>query len=253
MNRPSYLLFKQCSKCKKILHIGKYCKKNGCKYGVNSYCRECKRKQAKKYREEHKEEISKYNKRYKEEHKEEINEYNKRYKEEYKDYQKKYREEHRDYYNEYNKRYIKENKGYQKKYREEHRDYYNEYQKKYNKENPQNTFNNSVKRRKKESVQGDGISREQWLEMMNFFDWRCAYSGEYIGGDNDKRTIDHIIPITKNGEHEVWNCVPMLKSYNSSKHTKDMLDWYLEQEYFDIDRLTKIYEWRIYAYWKWKE
>ena len=32
-----------------------------------------------------------------------------------------------------------------------------------------------------------------------------------------------------------------------------MLEWYLEQDYFDIDRLTKIYEWRIYAYWKWKE
>ena len=115
MNRPSYLLFKQCSKCKKILHIGKYCKKNGCKYGVNSYCRECKRKQAKKYREEHKEEISEYNKRYKEENKEEISEYNKRHKEENKDYQKKYREEHRDYYNNYNKKYNKENKDYQKK------------------------------------------------------------------------------------------------------------------------------------------
>ena len=162
-----------------------------------------------------------------------------------------------DYYNEYNKRYNKENKekynDYQKKYREEHRDYYNEYQKKYNKENPQNTFNNSVKRRKKENIQGDGISKEQWLEMMNFFEWTCAYSGEYIGGDSNKRTIDHIVALDNGGEHEIWNCVPMIKSYNSSKHTKDMLDWYLQQEYFDIDRLTKIYEWRVYAYWKWKE
>ena len=32
-----------------------------------------------------------------------------------------------------------------------------------------------------------------------------------------------------------------------------MLEWYLEQEYFNIERLTKIYEWRIYAYEKWSE
>ena len=88
--------------------------------------------------------------------------------------------------------------------------------------------------------------------MMEFFDFRCAYSGKYIGGDSDKRTIDHIIALNNGGEHEIWNVVPMYANYNYSKHTKDMLEWYLKQEYFDIDRLTKIYEWRIYAYWKYK-
>ena len=43
----------------------------------------------------------------------------------------------------------------------------------------------------------------------------------------------------------------MKRGYNTSKSTKNMLEWYLQQEYFDIDRLTKIYEWRIYAYEKW--
>ena len=117
------------------------------------------------------------------------------------------------------------------------------------------SFNSATKRRFQEENQGNGITQEQWYEMMEFFNWECAYSGEYLGGDNKdrRRTIDHIVPISKNGEHEVWNCVPMIKSYNSKKHDNDMLEWYLEQEYFDIDRLTKIYEWRIYAYWKWKE
>lgn len=87
--------------------------------------------------------------------------------------------------------------------------------------------------------------------MMMFFDFKCAYSDEYIGGDSDKRTIDHIIPITKNGEHEVWNCVPMYANYNYSKNNANMLEWYLEQPFFSIERLTKIYEWRIYAYEKW--
>ena len=174
------------------------------------------------------------------------------------EYNKNYRKEHRDYYNEYNKNYREEHredrKEYNKNYREEHRDYYNEYNKNYKINNPQNTFNNSVKRRKKESIQGNGISKEQWYEMMEFFNWSCAYSGEYIGGkSNNKRTVDHIVPLNNNGKHEIWNCVPILNIYNSSKWKNNMLEWYLQQDYFDIDRLTKIYEWRIYAYWKWKE
>ena len=89
--------------------------------------------------------------------------------------------------------------------------------------------------------------------MMNFFNFRCAYSDEYIGGNSDKRTIDHIVALDNGGEHEIWNLVPMYQPYNSGKKNNNMLDWYLQQEYFDIDRLTRIYEWRIYAYWKWKE
>ena len=87
--------------------------------------------------------------------------------------------------------------------------------------------------------------------MMDFFEWKCAYSGEYLGGDSDKRSIDHIVPLNNNGEHEIWNLVPMHFNYNSSKRDKNMLDWYMQQDYFDIDRLIKIYEWRIYAFNKW--
>ena len=89
--------------------------------------------------------------------------------------------------------------------------------------------------------------------MMDFFNWTCAYSGEYLGGNNKdkKRTIDHIVALDNGGEHEIWNCVPMLKSYNTSKHTNNILEWYIEQPFFSIERLTKIYEWRMYAYEKW--
>ena len=55
----------------------------------------------------------------------------------------------------------------------------------------------------------------------------------------------------ENGENEIWNCVPMYTNYNSSKKVKDILEWYMQQPFFSIDRLTKIYEWRIYAYEKW--
>ena len=212
MNRPSYLLFKKCSKCGEILHVSKFHKQKDCKYGVCKVCKECKSKYKKKWREDNIEKIK-----------------------------------------EYNKEYNKNNKEKIKEYLEEHKEERKKYYKKWKKENPEKRFNNHNKRRNKLDNQGNGITKEQWYEMMEFFNWRCAYSDEYIGGDSDKRTIDHIVALDNGGEHEIWNCVPMYANYNYSKSTKNMLEWYLEQEFFSIERLTKIYEWRIYAYWKWKE
>ena len=85
--------------------------------------------------------------------------------------------------------------------------------------------------------------------MMNFFDWKCAYSGKKL--TNDNRSIDHIISLNNNGLNEIWNCVPMLKNLNSSKSSSEMISWYKGQEFFNIDRLMKIYEWQEYAFEKW--
>lgn len=211
-------VMKKCTKCGEVLHISKFYKRKEGKYGVRNDCKECHNKYCKKWRKDNNDYLVEYSKKHYEELKENI---------EFKNKRKQY--------------YIK------------HKENIKEKRMKHHKDNPHIGFNNSVKRRGKEENQGDGITKEQWFEMMNFFDWKCAYSGEYIGGDNKdrRRTIDHIVSLDNGGEHEVWNCVPMLKSYNSSKHINNMLEWYLEQEFFSIKRLTKIYEWRIYAYWKW--
>ena len=219
MNRPKNIIFIKCNKCKNVLHISKFNKHKNGKYGTRKTCKECEHKYKKEYREKNKDKISEIKK------------------EEYKKNKEIYKMRSRKRYN--------ENKD---------KDEYKKYKKEYRENNPEKIFNQNNKRRLKEESQGNGITKEQWLEMMEFFNWTCAYSGEYIGGKgNKKRTIDHIVPLDNGGEHDIWNLVPMYKNYNSSKITKDMLSWYLQQEYFDIDRLTKIYEWRIYAYWKYHD
>ena len=225
MSRPYYLKFKVCNTCKNILHISKFNKNKKCKYGVETRCKECYRL----YYNENKDRIIDKSKKYYEDNKEEVLEY------------------HKEYYRN-NKEII-----YKKtrQYAIDNKEKSNEYKRKYKKNNPDKVFNDSTKRRDKIENQGNGITKEQWLEMMKFFNFRCAYSDEYIGGNSDKRTIDHIVALDNGGEHEIWNLVPMYQPYNSGKKNNNMLDWYLQQEYFDIDRLTKIYEWRIYAYWKW--
>ena len=137
-----------------------------------------------------------------------------------------------------------------KEHYENNKEHYKEYMKGWRENNPDKVFNNRNKRRQLEENQGGGISKNQWLEVMEFFDWKCAYSGIML--DKNARTIDHITPLSKGGEHEIWNCVPMYKPYNSSKNTSDMLEWYQQQEFYSDERLNRIYEWIEYAKNKWE-
>ena len=133
-----------------------------------------------------------------------------------------------------------------KKYSENNKDKIKEKNKKYRENNPDIIFNHSHKRREMIENQGDGINKDQWIEMMTYFNWTCAYSGKDL--IDIYRTIDHIIPLTKNGVHEIWNLVPMYRSYNSSKKNFTPLEWYKQQDYYSENRLNKIIEWQKYAF-----
>ena len=248
MNRPSYLLFKKCSKCGEILHVSRFYKRKTGKYGVISECKICYKDRNKNYNDNHKEKIKEIHKKWNEKNPNFNKEYGKKWREDNKEYTKNYNKD-------YNIKHKEERKEYNKNYYEKHKEEIKYNNNEYRKNNPHVYFNINNKRRQREENQGKGITNEQWKEMMDFFNWTCAYSGKYLGGNDNKniRTIDHIVALDNDGEHEIWNLVPMVRSYNISKYTNNMLEWYLQQEYFDIDRLTKIYEWRIYAYWKWKE
>ena len=223
MNIP--YVFKKCTKCGeiKLATSDNFNKNKKGKYGLRSRCKECV-------------------KQYRENNKDKIREYKKIHRNEIREYQKEYRENNKDKIKEYNEEYKDKIKEYQKEYQKEYRQ---------SEKGKLSAFNSSNKRRLREKNQGNGLTKEQWLEMMKFFNWTCAYSGECIGGNSKKRSIDHIIPLNKGGEHEVWNCVPMLRSLNSSKRDKDMLSWYKEQSFYNKWRLNKIQKWQEYAYDKW--
>ena len=230
MNIP--YVMKRCNKCGRWLvastvnfHRGK-----GFKYGLRTECKECKKRYHKQWHENNKDKIAEYHKQY------------------YEDNRDKMLEHHKQYY-ETNKDKIAEQK---KQYYEDNREKALERYKQYS-QTPQGQvvkFNKHHRRRTKEGQLGSGITKDQWLEMMSFFDWKCAYSGETLSKDN--RSIDHIVPLNSNGDNMIWNCVPMKLNYNSSKHDKDMLEWYRGQSFYDPKRLAKIYEWQEYARKKWK-
>lgn len=202
-----------------------------------------KRQYSKDYYNNHKKEKLQYSLNYYyDNHEEKIN-YSKKY---YENNKEQKRKQYKEYYN----LHKEQRKQYAKQWRLNNLDKVKENQKAWRKNNPNKIFNYNQQRRNKENKQGNGITIEQWIECMKFFNWECAYSGEkLIKGKN--RTIDHIIPLNNKGVNEIWNCVPMLYSYNSSKQDEEMLKWYKKQEFYTEERLNKIYEWQRYAYDKW--
>lgn len=230
MNIP--YVFKRCSKCGewKVASTVNFGKAKRNKYRLNSYCKKCQAEYYKQYSEDNKDKI----KQYREAHKEEI-----------KERKKKYNETHKEQILEYKR------KNYYR-YREKYREYDRQYSRQYRREHPEADLNNKIKRRSKIEQQGNGITKEQWLEMMEYFNWCDAYSGEYIGGSNNKRTVDHIVALNKGGEHTIWNLVPMSRSNNSSKQDKDMIEWYKIQDFYSEERLKKIQDWIKYSKDKYK-
>lgn len=251
---------KKCSKCGRWLvasTVNFHRSKKG-KYGLESQCKECRNKYGKQWHEANKDKRREYYKQYREANREKELERKRQWyqdnREKQLEYNKQYRKDNKDKILEYQKQWHKDNPEYAKQYYQENRKKKLEYIKQY-RQTPQGQivqFNRNQKRRAKEQ-QGTGITKDQWLDMMKFFDWKCAYSGEYLGGNDNSfnRTIDHIVPLNSDGDNMIWNCVPMTRSLNSSKCAKDMLEWYKEQDFYDPKRLDKIYEWQEYAFNKW--
>lgn len=231
---------KYCSICSRLLiaHTFNFHKKREGKYGFKSICKECVKKESKQYYKENKEKERERGKEYYQNNKNNVLKRCKEYRNKNKEKIKKYRNGNKEEKKEYDKQYYEDNKIKRK-----------EQQKQWKENNPNKIFNKNNKRRLREQNQGDGITKEQWYEMMQYFDWECAYSGIRLHKEN--RTIDHIFSLKQGGEHEIWNLVPMYINYNSSKGIENMEDWYMRQEFFDIDKLLKIYSWIEYAYEKW--
>ena len=232
-------VFKKCNKCGRwlVANTVNFYKNKNLKYGIDNKCKKCISNYGKKRRDENR----KINEELERKRQEKILEIKEKRSN---DYKPKTREQRLEFSKKHKEKNDRNREKRIKQYREQYM------------QSPQGkvaAFNSYQRRRTREKQQGSGITKDQWLEMMKFFGWRCAYSGEYLGGNENSfnRTIDHIIPVSKNGPNMIWNCVPMLRSLNSSKHNKDMLTWYKTQECFNRERLDKIYQWQEYAFNKW--
>lgn len=67
---------------------------------------------------------------------------------------------------------------------------------------------------------GRGVTTAELRELIDQYDGRCAYCGENVAD-----TIDHVIPLSRGGLHQIDNLLPACRSCNSHKHTKTLKEW----------------------------
>ena len=211
---------KKCSKCHRVLPATNefFAKYKRSKDGLQGYCKDCQK--AYNHSPQGKASQKKYYKTHKEEKLADQKEYDNNHKEEIAARQKDYSETHKEEKAANYKVYRQTPKG--------------------------KAANKNVRHRRRQlEKKGKGFNIEQQNEMLQFFDYKCPYKGIPLTDNNIH--LDHIVPLSKGGEHEVWNMIPCHCSANLSKNDSNMEEWYKKQEYFSEERLLKIYEWMQYA------
>jgi predicted restriction endonuclease len=90
-----------------------------------------------------------------------------------------------------------------------------------------------------EAVTSSEAKRKWRQSIKEHWDYECAYCGE-----TENLTLDHITPRSKGGTDRVTNVLCACKECNISKGHQMWSDWYLNQEFFTTERLSKIVEWQ---------
>lgn len=67
------------------------------------------------------------------------------------------------------------------------------------------------------------------------FDHCCAYCGR-----NGDLEVEHVVPISKGGQHHLGNIVPACHSCNSNKRSKDAHAWFKDQPFYSEHRWQRI-------------
>ena len=251
---------KVCKKCGHMFPLSMFHKNKNTKDGHINTCKECVKKYSKKYNDEHRDDINKRQNQYYYEHKEEEllrrKEYQKTHKEQIAIRKKIYRKEHieeikqRDLrYREIHKeRYIKNGRTY---YQNHHNELLKQKRQYYVKNKESIIAKNQIRRARIRAALGSFTS-DQMRECIKFFNNVCAYSGKEFSKEKiNCLSLDHIISLVKGGSNFIWNIVPTTFSNNSSKGSKEMIEWYKNQPFYSEERLQRILEWQEYAYQKW--
>lgn len=65
------------------------------------------------------------------------------------------------------------------------------------------------------------VAETDWLRVVRRHCGRCAYCAR----PNPRPSMDHIIPVTRGGQHFIGNLLPVCKACNSSKADRLLVEW----------------------------
>ncbi len=211
--------YKQCNSCDEwfLCNDEYFYKVKNKTDGLRPDCKNCTKKNSKKWQENNPE----------------------RYRESFKRKNKKHSKE---YYSRYKKNWRKEKavhiRDYEREWQENNKDKIKRY----------NDYRRANKKHK--------ITKIDWESCKKYFNEECAYCGLHISEhfnlfrgelkwtDFHKEHVDH------DGENDLSNCIPSCKRCNNQKHDFDFESWYKNYKYYDEKRFLKIHKWLACDYKK---
>lgn len=218
-NRQKLLMengLSECSKCKRILSVDCFYKDKYKWNGICSICKECTKQRDKLKYDKNKDNII-----------QRVKEWARNNSDKKKEYDKK----------RYNNN-VEEIRQRSREYAKTHKDV--RYKWRCSTSGKISERMSNEKRRMLIKNNGGSFTCKEVIEMLSFFDNKCAYTGEPL---KDDYHLDHVVSLKNGGTNYIYNIIPCNKEQNLSKHTRDMEEWFREQKYFSEDRLQKIYEW----------
>ena len=143
--------------------------------------------------------------------------------------QAKYREANRDWHRERTEQWRQDNPGRadiaNRAWYVKNRQQQLEYRRAYRAANPEKVRAHNDKRRMLlQGIDVIDLTPQQWEQIKEGWDHRCAYCGETPAA----LTKDHIIPISKGGHHTAANIVPACQPCNSRKGDREAPPFYYE-------------------------
>jgi hypothetical protein len=157
--------------------------------------------------------------------------------------QKRYQQENKERQSEYIKNYYPNNKekfSYKFKDKKKFKAYQREYRQS---DQGKEVYRKHGEKRRKEKTHE--ISTNEWLACKEYFNWSCAYCDMTYEEHQETYKEDlHKEHVGHDGSNKLDNCIPSCKSCNSSKHNKELSDWYNEDnEKYSFKREVKINKW----------
>jgi 5-methylcytosine-specific restriction endonuclease McrA len=177
---------KRCTKCGLEKDESKFYEDSMTHDGYKSHCKQCHKVEMSRHYQEHREKHLAYVKQYNQEH----------------------CEEKRLYYSQHHPQYYQEHWGEIAKYNRQ-----------YHHDHPEVHQVADVKRRAQVQESEGTFTTKKWLQMCEETGYRCVYCFQ----ESLNLTMDHVVPLSKGGVHDVSNIVPACKSCNTRKGTKDLI------------------------------
>lgn len=189
--------YKRCSKCKESKLILDFPQRKGASDGLASHCKVCNYRATRRWRIAHREHLKVYGKLWKAAHPGKC-----------KEHRRKYDVEHREQSNEWHK-----------KWKAKHPEKRKEFDRKWLIKHPEKvTEYNQRRLARKANAKGNGVTSKQWKEVKSSYCSLCAYCGQ-----RRLLEMDHIVPLSKGGQHDIDNIAPACRPCNAHKSDSSLL------------------------------